>query len=337
MQTAVELPVLLIYDIDPSWSSADQQDADRQSRRLAHAMRRRGHSVSLLAVRDSDLQAAISAYDPQEVLVFNWCEGVPGIDASEALVVETLEALCFTYTGATAEALKRSYDKARVKRRLESRGIPTPGWKVFGKANVSGWDRFPAIVKPAYEHCSVGVDSGAVVSDPAELRQRTAYVLDTFRQPALVEDFIDGREFHVSLWGNQPVEMLPPVEMDFSYFDDFHKRLCTRDAKFAPESEAYQKIKSLLPAPLTKEEAAGLEAVSKAAYLALDCRDYGRIDVRLRDGVFYVLDVNPNADLSADASVAMAAGKVGYCYGAVGSRVLKYAAERHSQNPAPHQ
>jgi len=336
-ETAAELPVLLIYDIDPSWTPAERETADRESRRLGFAMRRQGHSVSFLPVCHADLRGVLSAYEPRGVLVFNWCEGVPGIQRSEPLVAETLESLRFTYTGAPSRTLKLSYDKARVKRRLESRGVPTPRWKVLRSPDATGWDCFPAIVKPSREHCSIGVDCGAVVSDAAELEQRAAYVIETLHQPALVEDFIDGREFHVPLWGNQDLEMLPPVEMDFSGFDDIHNRLCSFDAKFDPESEAYQKIKSYVPARLTEEEMAALEAASKAAYRALDCRDYGRVDVRLRDGVFYVLDVNPNADISADASLALAAGKAGYSYGAMGSRVLEYAAQRHPQNLAPHQ
>lgn len=337
METAAELPIVLVYGIDPSWTEMEQEVADRESRRLGSALRRQGHSVSLLPVYDSDLRGALSAYKPSEVLVFNWCEGVPGISRSEAVVAKTLEMLQFTYTGATPRTLTLNYDKGRVKRRLDSRGIPTPQWRLLTSPDANGWDCFPAIVKPAREHCSMGVDQGAVVSDAAELRQRATYVLDTFHQPALVEDFIDGREFHVSLWGSQHLEMLPPVEMDFSYFDDIHERVCSHDAKFTPESKAYQKIKSYVPARLTGDEMAKLEEVSKAAYLALECRDYGRIDVRMRDGVFYVIDINPNADISADASVALAAGKAGYCYGKLGSRVLEFAAERHPQNLPPHQ
>lgn len=337
MLTAAELSVLLVYGNDPAWDSEDREESDRESRRLACAMRRQGHSVSLVSVCDADLPKALSAYEPSGVLVFNWCEGLPGVHHSEALVAETLEKLRFTYTGASARTLRLCYDKGRVKKRLQSLGIPTPRWKLLSALEAGAWDGFPAIVKPASEHCSMGVDEGAVVSDAAELQERVAYVLDTFRQPALVEDFIDGREFHVALWGNQHLEMLPPVEMDFSCFDDIHQRLCSHDAKFAPDSEAYQKIKSYVPARLTADELAQLEAVSKAAYRALDCRDYGRIDVRLREGVFYVLDINPNADISADASLAMAAGKAGYCYGRFGSRVLDLAAQRHPQNPPPHQ
>lgn len=120
-----------------------------------------------------------------------------------------------------------------------------------------------------------------------------------------------------------------PARRDDSALDNVCDRLCSYDAKFVPESAAYRKIKSWAPARLSAEEMSHLEAASKAAYQSLDCRDYGRIDVRLRDGVFYVLDVNPNADISSDASIALAAEKAGYCYGAMGSRMLEFALERH--------
>lgn len=337
MQSTARIPVLLIYDVDPAWTSEERELADRETRRLSHAMRRRGHSVRMLPVTDPDFTGALATYDPGRFVVFNWCDGVPGVARSEAMVAEALENLRFTYTGATPEALELSCDKARVKRILESHDLPTPRWQLFTSANDRGWDCFPAIVKPAREHCSYGVDAGAVVSSPAELRSRVGYVLKTFRQPALVEDFIDGREFHVPLWGNEEVEMLPPVEMDFSCCDNIGERLCSYDAKFDPSSDAYKKIKSYVPARISPAEMAELESVCKGAYRVLGCRDYGRIDIRLRDGIFYVLDVNPNADVTVDASIAVAAAKAGYCYGAMGSRVLEFATQRRDQNLAPHQ
>lgn len=317
--------VLLIYDNDPSWTPEERKSVDRDCRGLGFALRRQGHSVVILPLVSHDLAAALSQYNPRDVVVFNWCESLPGIDHSEAAVVEIMEKLGFTFTGATAESLRQSYDKVRAKRILEARGIPTPLWTTFTAPKDKKWNLFPAIVKPAHEHCSIGVDAGAVVGDPAELRARVAYVVDTFRQPALVEDFIDGPEYHVPLWGNRPVEMLPPVEMDFSAFSDLHNHLCSYDSKFNPRSVAYRKIKSYVPARLTAGGMGRLEAVSRAAYHALDCRDYGRVDVRRRGKDFYVLDVNPNADISNNASMALAASKAGYCFGAMGSRVVHFA------------
>ncbi len=331
------LPVVLLYGVDPSWTPEEQQEAIRQSRRLGYAMRRRGHSVSFLPVSHSDLRSVLSAYEPHQVVVFNWCEELPGIHRSEDKVAETLESLRFTYTGASPKAIRLSYDKPRVKSLLNAHGVPTPQWKLFNTPEEAGWDCWPAIVKLAREHCSIGVDAGAVVFGPEQLRERVEYVIETYRQPALVEDFIDGPEYHVPLLGNDPVEILPPVEMDFSALEDPSKHVCTYDAKFVPDSEAYQKIRSYVPARLSPEKMAQLEAVCKKAYQAVGCRDYGRVDVRMRDGVLYVLDVNPNADISSDASVALSAQKAGYCYGELGSRLVGLAATRHPalQNSAP--
>ncbi len=147
--------------------------------------------------------------------------------------------------------------------------------------------------------------------------------------PALVEDFVDGREFHVSLWGNGRVEMLPPAEMDFSALNDVHDRLCSFDAKFMPGSVHYEKIRTVIPGTLREAEQTELERVCMAAYKAIGCRDYGRIDLRLRDGVFYVLDINPNPDISEDASMASAAEFAGYSHGDMARYLIKLAAKRH--------
>jgi D-alanine-D-alanine ligase len=117
--------------------------------------------------------------------------------------------------------------------------------------------------------------------------------------------------------------------MDFRAFPDVHDRLCTYDSKFTPGSRPYEQIGLLLPAPLQEAELAALQTVALAAYQALGCRDYGRLDIRLRGGVFYVLDINPNCDISPDASMALAAAVRGYSYGAMLSRIVNLAARRH--------
>jgi D-alanine-D-alanine ligase len=225
--------------------------------------------------------------------------------------------------------LTKCQDKGVVKHQLKRYGFTTPRWRLYTSPACDDWQCFPAIVKPSRVHCSFGVTSEAVVLTPAELRRRIAYVLDEFHQPALVEDFIDGREFHVSLWGNGTVQMLPPAEMDFSAFDNVRDRLCTFESKFDPNSRPYQDIQLRLPAPLTDGEYQLLETTAIATYRRLGCRDYARLDLRLRDDDFYVLDVNPNADLSSEASLAMAAEVAGYSFGAMGSHIINLAALRH--------
>jgi D-alanine-D-alanine ligase len=328
-----DLSVLLIHNLDEGWEPSEFDQALSEIDALEKAMRSEGHPVTNIPVCDSDLASRLESHDPDEHIVFNWCEGFPGIPCSEAQVAESLESLRFVYTGSTPEVLSISWDKGKVKQLLQSARIPTPAWRIYDRLEPDGWRKFPAIVKPAREHASSGVTCDSVVLTPEKLRVRIAYVLENFQQPALVEDFIDGREFHVSLWGNRSVEMLPPAEMDFSAFKDVQDRLCTFDSKFKPGSRHYDEIRLRLPAPLTEGESEALGRVARAAYCVMGCRDYARLDIRLRDGVFYVLDVNPNPDISADTSMACAAEAAGYSYGAMLSMMVNLAAHRH---PALH-
>lgn len=324
-----KVPVILLYSLDPDWTQVEKDEVIHLTTQLGDALIDMGHPMVLVPIENDDIASRLDCFDPAGHIVLNWCEGLPGIEQSEWLVAKKLEMLGFTFTGASAETLALAYDKYRVKVLLDKARIPTPAWRVFNSPEPGDWNIFPAIVKPINEHCSMGITQDSVVMNQAELSKRISFVLDQYSQPALVEDFIDGREFHVSVWGNENLKVLPPAEMDFSFFGDAKDRLCNYDAKFIPGSEHYEKIETLLPAPLTSDETEALEQVCKNAYVALGCRDYARMDIRLRDNIFYVLDVNPNADISIDASMACAAEVAGISYGQMGSRIVSMAAQRH--------
>lgn len=323
------MPVLLLHNIDPAWDPDETDQALREVAAFESALRNTGRPLTTITVRNADLASCLHGYDPDGYVLFNWCEEIPGIPHSEALVPQTLEALKFTYTGSTPDVLTLCWDKVKVKQFMDLLGIPTPRWQVYDSAKTDDWDCFPAIVKPSREHCSFGVTTEAVVMSPVELRTRIAWIIDAFRQPALVEEFIDGREFHVTLWGNGIIEMLPPAEMDFGAFDDIRDRLCTYESKFQPGSRHYEQINLKLPAPLNESEYNRLQATSALTYRAFCCRDYARLDIRMRDGVFYIIDVNPNSDVSSEASMACAAETAGYTYGEMINRIIGLAAQRH--------
>lgn len=324
-----ELPVLMLYNLDPAWAREEQDAALAATEELIDALRAEGHPVTPVRVDDLDLRRILSPYDPSRFVILNWCEALPGIAHSDALAAEALEEMGFAYTGSPPPVLRLSGDKEKVKDVLHRAGVPIPQGCVCPTARHVSWERFPAIVKPVHEHCSIGITPEAVVLDLHALRGRISFVTETYQQPALVEEFIDGREFRVTLWGNEDVEMLPPVEMEFSAFSDVRERLCSWDAKFTPGSRHYTEIRTVAPAPLTTEELRLLEKVSLAAYRAMGIRDYARFDFRLRDGAFYLLDPNPNPDISSDASLALMAELAGHSYGQMGSRLIHLAAKRH--------
>jgi len=324
-----DIPLLLLHNMDPAWQREETVSALEGIEQLAEGLREEGHPVVAVCVKNPDLPAALKTFRKDSHIVFNWCEELPGLPRSEAHVVKILETLNFVYTGSTAKVLALSWDKSAVKELLARSGIPTPRWRVYASGVKDNWESFPAIVKPAFEHCSIGITREAVVLDPVELKERILFVHKVLRQPALVEDFIDGREFHVTLWGNGEVAMLPPAEMDFSSFDNVCDRLCTFDSKFSPGSVHFEKIELRIPGlpdgPLYER----LRETAVAAYRVLGCRDYARLDLRLRDGIFYVLDINPNADFSPDTSMVYAAEAVGLTYGGLGSQIANLAAQRH--------
>ena len=324
-----DLPILLLYDVDPDWSPDTIESSLQLADKLYDGLISLGHPVEQVRVYNDALELLLKEYDPDKFIVFNWCEGLPGKPNSYYLVAQILENMGFVYTGADAQALAFSQDKRRVKKRLNDHHVPTPVWEIFDAAKANGWGLFPAIVKPAMEHCSYGITCDSLVWSTDELLQRVQYILDTFHQPALVEELIDGREFHVTVIGNGRLRVLPPAEMDFSAFPQPEDRLCTYEAKFEPSSPAYNLIELKLPAPLSPEQLAVLEAESLAAYRVTECRDYARLDIRLRDDTFYVLDINHNADFSPDTSTALAAEFAGISYPQLGSLMVNLAAQRH--------
>jgi D-alanine-D-alanine ligase len=240
----------------------------------------------------------------------------------------------FTFSGASSRVLELSCNKVRTREVLMSGRVPIPEGRIFEKAEGAKWDRFPAIVKAAHEHSSMGITSNSVVKNRAQLREQLERVLAEFG-PALVEEFIDGREFRIAVWGHRKVVAMPPGEFDFSQFAEVQDRLCTYDAKFTPGSKHYERIIFRLPAPLTRVEARALERAAVGAHRALGAPDYTRIDLRLRKGAAYVLDVNPNADIASDASMALCAQAAGYSYGAMLSRFVNLAASRHPKFSHP--
>jgi D-alanine-D-alanine ligase len=324
-----DLPVLLLHNLDRTWPQADIDQCLELGDLMLESLQATGHPVIRVQLEDNQLASLLNGYDPMRLIVFNWCEEVPGIPRSSWMVAQELERQGFTYTGADYPALVFSQDKRQVQQRLKDACVPTPEWKIVYSARELAWDLYPAIVKPAFEHYSLGITRESVIVSQAELTARVSYVIEQYQQPVLLEEFIDGREFHVGVVGNGNLYMLPPAEIDFSIFDDIHDRLCTYEANFVPTSLAYQSSFAKLPIEFTAEELASMENVVLGAYRATGCRDYARMDLRMRDGNFYILDVNHNADISPDGSLIKAAEMVGYPYGQFGSLLVNLAAERH--------
>jgi D-alanine-D-alanine ligase len=325
--TAVTRKIILLYNMDSDWTRSDQREVRRLAEKMLTGLERQKYRVQPVEVYDNLTE--LDGYDPVEWLVFNWCEGFEKSPWSDSLVAKELETRGFAFTGSGSKILRKNQDKWRVKRALRAAKVPTPVSRVMKSAvEAEEWEYFPAIVKPVAQHSSVGISNKSVVDNREALIRQIRMVYGEFGQPALVEPFIDGREFHVAVWGNRKIEALPPVELDFSAFPDLHDRLYTYECKFIRRSRGMMGIDWFCPAPENSRIRARLRSVAVAAYRAIGCRDYARMDLRLWNNQPMVLDVNSNPDLHPESVFPMAAEAMGMNYGEMAERIVELAMSR---------
>jgi len=297
---------------------------------LHEALLLRGYHALKIAVQDSfdDLQEQMNKYSPEDTFILDNCDGFNGNNMAAVSVLELIESMGFKHTGAPAHVVALCIDKARAKRRLMEHGIPTPAFQIFKHPTSDLRLNFPLIVKPVMEDGSLGIDLSSVVSNAKDLRERIGYVLDQYHQPALVEEFIPGREFAVSMWGNGVVEAMPVAEEDYSWVKDPLQCLITYEAKWLPESPYYKNIVIRCPADLTPIEEHRIKTTAIQAYKAVGLRDLGRMDMRYYNGIPYILDINELPDLAPDSGFANTAAVAGYTYADTVERIVRFALER---------
>lgn len=276
----------------------------------------------------SEVLAAIGDYRPS--VVFNLCEALGGDSRLEVHAAWLLERLGLPFTGSPYHALRHCLYKVEANHILARAGVRVPA-----TVRVDSPDRlpkvaFPVIVKPEREDGSTGIERASVVHDVRSLRERVACVIETLKQPAVVQRYIHGRELAVSLLGWPVPRVLPPGEIFFGGLPAGHPHILTFASKWHPESIDCTGTPSV-PAVLRPPELRRVAAVGRRAFEVLGLRDYGRVDVRLDErGVPYVIDVNPNCDLSEEGGFACAARRGGLSYGSFIWEILRSALRRRT-------
>jgi len=296
---------------------------------IEKALQEHGHLAAAVPIRN-DLWGPLKPYDPQEWLIFNLCESFRNKTYLEPYIISVFEHLGFRYTGSDRRALSNCLNKARAKEILQAHGIPTAAFQIFTPWTVQHRHlEFPLFVKPVSEDASIGITSNSVVQDERGLRRQVRYIWEMYREPALVEEFIDGREFNVTVLGNESPRVLPLSEINFRHIGNPFARIVSFRAKWVPTSEEYLKTPPTCPARVSEALKARIEDIARRAYQALGLRDYGRVDLRVKAGIPYVLEVNPNADLSPDAGIARAARTAGMSYADLADEIIRLAARRY--------
>ena len=313
-------------DWDPSRTAPDVGTVAEELDAIVQAIRvGGGHDVAVVNIKDDffALLRAITQFKPDAIV--NLVEFFGDDLAHEAHIAGIYELLRVPYTGSRPSVLANCLRKHRTKALLAQAGLPTaPYVVVMGRHGDVTVDEdhglsFPVIVKPALEDASGGIEHASVVHDQAALDERVAYVLREHDMPVLIEEYIDGREIHCALLGNDPAEPLPLFEMTF---DDnvgadgkALPKIVTFRAKWDPYSRDFYAVDGVCPAPdLEPEVVKNIQDVALRAGQILGVRDYARIDMRLdtQTGEPFILEVNPNPDLAehgAFMQCAIASGR----------------------------
>jgi D-alanine-D-alanine ligase len=330
--------VAVVFDTPhPDWEDADykREIADGKVQEaeydVARALMQNDHEVRLVGIVDDVRQLVdhLAAFDP--LLVFNCCEGFRGSAQYEYAVAAVLEMHGWRHTGSTPTALLVARNKSMSKKILKHHGIRVPEFATFHPGDAflrPSTLRFPLIVKPLFEDASVGIAQASVVSDDGSLAERVGFIHAKFKQAAIAEELIEGRELYVGLIGNNELEMLPIVELHFGKLPTAERRIVTYKAKWDDEYRERHQIRSGF-ARLSEAVRAKIRELCETAFHALWLQDYGRLDLRLtHDHEVYVLEANPNPFIAQGHELANAAEKAGMSYRAFVQRIVDEAMHR---------
>ena len=318
-----EEPAAPAEEVPPPRRAKRKRKSSKRARRpkldreeIFDALGKLGHEPSYLVLdgRDQSLMAVARC---NADLIFNLTESYAGDDTKDMNLAAYLELLDQPFTGAGPHALYLAQDKSLAKKVFHFHKIRTPFFAVSYKGRLDHAHdiEFPLIVKPLSEDGSIGIDASSVVGSVKELMEKIHYIHEQFDSPALIEEYIEGREIYAAVLGEEKAEALPLVELDLSKLPEGTPKIASTDVKWEKDSEAYRKTRSNVVEDLDEKTTERIQEKALAAYQALKLRDYGRIDMRLTDkGEIYVLEANPNPWLSSGAEFAMAARKSGRTY-----------------------
>jgi D-alanine-D-alanine ligase len=262
-------------------------------------------------------------------VVFNLFEGFAGSPETEIAVASMLSELGLPYTGCPAAALAVALDKSKTKFILQANGLPTPAFQLLDPEKIGTFNlRFPCIVKPASEDASHGVTENSVVNDITQLETQIRHISESYGGHALVEEYVDGREYNVTVMGNDHPVVFPISEIVYT-LPAGKPRILTFEAKWEPESLYFKSSAPVCPADIDETIRQGISIPAAKAFTLLGCQGYARVDFRIdNDRIPQIIEVNPNPDLSPGYGVALQSRVAGMSYARMIERIMQLAMER---------
>ena len=280
---------------------------------------------------DSNIEKTITELNKiSPDVIFNFVETIEGVTSYEYCIAGVFELLGYQFTGNIPMTLGNCLNKERAKNILRSFGINTPKSKIIkpaDKVSHKGFDlKFPVILKLLTEDASIGISEFSVVNNFSELIKQLKFLFGTYKQDVIAEEYIEGRELNVAVLGDR---VLPISEILFNGLPDDLPKIITYDSKWIEDSVYYKNTQPSCPAEMDRKSQKNVEAVAMAAFGAMNCRDYARVDIRLsNDGIPYVIEVNPNPDISTDSGFARAASTAGIPYEELLHTIANFALTR---------
>ena len=299
------------------------------------ALRNLGHEVRIIGVEDdlAGLVAALTQHPPD--IVFNLAEQFRDNRRLDKNLPALLEMMAIPFTGSGPTGLMLCRDKGLCKQLLNFHKIRVPDFAVLAPnrpMRVPKRLAYPVIVKPVYEDGSEGIAMASVVRSEQELADRVRFVHERYRQPAIAEQYIEGRELYVAVLGDKRLRVFPPREIRFGGIDQGGPVIATSRVKWDTQYREKWRIEYDF-AEVTDAQFASIQRICKRVFRLLRLNDYGRIDLRLAaDDKIFILEANPNPDLAYGEDFAEAVEKGGLEYDALIRRILGLAMRR--QEPA---
>jgi D-alanine-D-alanine ligase len=316
---------------------------------VQRALKPSGHEVNIVPVAIDIYKLIDHLRNNPPEMIFNLCESVDGDPTQEMNIAALFEVLKVPYTGSRSLTLGIALNKSRVKEILNFYNIPTAAHYLCSNANKfknEGFDRvknkFPLIVKPSREDASIGIDNNSIVRDEIQLKKRIEYIIEEHKQPALVEEFIEGREINVSVVGNyknndDDLIVFPISEIDFTGLPEEFPKIVSYNSKWMYKTPEFEFTKAVCPAKnISSELEAKIKHLAKQVYKIIDASDYARVDFRVKGDMPYVLELNPNPDIASDVDSDTGFTRSGKAYGwtyeQLIQNIINYASERWGIN-----
>jgi D-alanine-D-alanine ligase len=293
---------------------------------VVHTLREEGHDVLPVGVGSElgVIRKAIHEFRPD--IAFNLLEAFADVATWDQNVVAYLELMRLSYTGCNSRGLLLARDKALSKKILSYHRVGVADFVVVPRGRAIRRPRrlrFPLIVKSLTLDASIGISQASVVDDDAKLEERVRFIHESIDTPAIVEEYVEGRELYVGVLGNHRLQVLPIWELDFSDLPEESRRIATERLKWSLSYQKKHAIRTGAAKDLAEPLVRRIGELCKRVYRSLMLSGYARIDLRLTaEGRIVVLEANPNPQLAYGEDFAEAAEACGIGYGSLLERIL---------------